>query len=485
MDSATASPTRHNCRMQADNGYTRLPPDLYAAVVPEAVRHPASLAWNEALAEELGIGGWAVDETARARIFSGSELPPESKPVALAYAGHQFGCFVPQLGDGRAALLAELVDDAGVLRDIQLKGSGRTPYSRGGDGRSWLGPVVREYLVSEAMHRLGVPTTRSLAAVATGEHVYRETRLPGAVLTRVAASHLRVGTFEYLAARQQTDALKVLADYAIERHYPEASNADDPYAAFFAAVAWRQAELVARWMAVGFIHGVMNTDNTSIAGETIDYGPCAFMDEFRHDKVFSSIDRHGRYAYARQAPIAQWNLARLAECLLHVTDSQSALEATLSAFPARYRESYRDLMRRKLGLPGREPGDAELIDAWLGHLEARNLDYTLSFRDLATRVEAAGEPRFGDIERRWRERVVGRGCEAFAIAAAMNAVNPLFIPRNHRIEQAIGRAVDGDMSVFRQLQTVLARPFDEHPELMHYADAPAPEERVTRTFCGT
>lgn len=471
--------------MSLETNYTRLPPDMYAAVVPEPVSGPTLIAWNDALAVELGVAGWAADEAARAAIFSGSELPPESKPVALAYAGHQFGFFVPQLGDGRAALLGEVVDRDGVLRDIQLKGSGRTPYSRGGDGRSWLGPVVREYLVSEAMHRLGVPTTRALAAVATGDYVYREDRLPGAVFTRVAASHLRVGTFEYLAARRQTDALKALADYAIERHYPEARDSDDPYAAFFEAVALRQAELVAKWVAVGFIHGVMNTDNTSIAGETIDYGPCAFMDEFRRDKVFSSIDHHGRYAYANQPPIAQWNLARLAECLLHLTDAQAALEATLSAFPERYNERYRALMRRKLGLAGEEPGDAALIDAWLEHLEDRALDYTLSFRELATLVKPGGEARFGEVERQWRERAAGRGEAAEEIAAAMNAVNPLFVPRNHRIEQAIQAAVKGDMTVFRELETVLAQPFDNHPELAHYADAPEPEERVARTFCGT
>ncbi len=458
---------------------------MYAAVVPEAARHPVLLAWNDALAEELGIGGWADDDDARARIFSGSKLPPDSKPVALAYAGHQFGYFVPQLGDGRAALLGEVVDASGTLRDIQLKGSGRTPYSRGGDGRSWLGPVIREYLVSEAMHRLGVPTTRALAAVATGEHVYREERLPGAVFTRVAASHMRVGTFEFLAARKQTDALEVLADYAIDRHYPEARAADDPYAAFFDVVTSRQAELVARWMAVGFIHGVMNTDNTSIAGETIDYGPCAFMDEFRHDKVFSSIDHHGRYAYGNQPAIAQWNLARLAECLLQVSDSQAAFETALSAFPERYNERYRRLMRRKLGLSGNEPGDAGLIDAWLGHLEDNALDYTLSFRKLATRVSSNDDAHFGDVERQWRERAVGRGATPEEIAASMNAVNPLFIPRNHRIEQAIQDAVDGDMRVFRELQTVLAQPFDDHRELAHYADAPQPEERVFQTFCGT
>jgi uncharacterized protein YdiU (UPF0061 family) len=470
--------------MNLENSYSRLPANMYAAVAPEPARRPALLAWNEDLADELGLRHLGLDRDACARIFSGGPLPAELEPVALAYAGHQFGVFVPQLGDGRAALLGEAVDRSGRRRDIQLKGSGRTPFSRGGDGRSWLGPVIREYLVSEAMHALGVPTTRALAAVATGERVYREDVLPGAVFTRVAASHLRVGTFEYLAARQDETGLEALADYAIDRHYPDARDADDRHAAFFDAVAARQADLVARWMALGFIHGVMNTDNTSIAGETLDYGPCAFMDEFRYGRVFSSIDHQGRYAYANQPVIAQWNLARLAECLLVICDSKAAFETTLSAFPERYNETYRGLMRQKLGLADERQGDDQLIDAWLEHLEKNELDYTLSFRDLAARIDADDEPRFGDVEVQWRRRVLD-GREPGDIVASMNAVNPLFIPRNHRIEQAIADAVDGDLTVFGDLLSVLSRPFDEQPELSQYAEAPMPAERVTRTFCGT
>ena len=352
-----------------------------------------------------------------------------------------------------------------------------------------LGPVIREYVVSEAMHHLGVPTTRALAAVATGQRVYREVPLPGAVFTRVAASHLRIGTFEYLAARRDVAALRTLTDYAIARHYPAATDAEEPYVAFFGAVAERQAELVARWMAVGFIHGVMNTDNTSIAGETLDYGPCAFMDEFRYGKVFSSIDRHGRYAYGNQPAIAQWNLARLAETLLRAADSATRLrqrfEDVLADFMPRYDETWRAQMRLKLGLTDEEPGDDALIGQWLRHLEENTLDYTLSFRDLARRLAAQGEPRFGDFEEAWRRRVLGRGREADEIAAAMNAVNPLFIPRNHRVEQAIERAIDGELDVFRDLGTVLKAPFDEQPTLARYAEPPEQDERVTQTFCGT
>ncbi len=471
--------------MHLDNSYARLPAGFHAAIVPEQAENPGLLAWNEPLAVELGVAHLCADEAECARIFSGGPLPPEFEPIALAYAGHQFGVFVPRLGDGRAALLGEVVGHSGKRYDIQLKGSGRTPFSRGGDGLSWLGPVIREHLVSEAMHSLGVPTTRALAAVATGRQVYRETALPGAVFTRVAASHLRIGTFEYLAHRGDRDALATLADYAIERHYPEAREAGEPYVAFFRAVAKRQAELVAHWMALGFIHGVMNTDNTSIAGETLDYGPCAFMDEFRFDKVFSSIDHHGRYAYGNQPRIAQWNLARLAECLLVICDSKAAFEEALDEFPEQYGDAYLGRMRAKLGLADDRPGDGELIAAWLRHLEDEDLDYTLSFRELATRAGAGDDPRFGVVEESWRERVLAGGRTPGDIEAAMNAVNPLIIPRNHRIEQAIERAVDGDYGMFRELATVLAKPFDEQPAFAHFSQAPEPEERVTRTFCGT
>ena len=471
--------------MNFDNSYARLPKDFHAAVKTDAVAAPSMLAWNQALASELGLDSLGNDERELAEIFSGAVQPPGVQPIAMAYAGHQFGHFSPQLGDGRAALLGEIVTDAGTRYDIQLKGSGRTPFSRGGDGKSWLGPVLREYILSEAMHHLGIPTTRALAAVASGEMVRRESALPGAVFTRVASSHLRVGTFEYFAARGNVDALKILADYAIERLFSEVKDDVSPYVGFFRNVAERQAGLVAHWMSVGFIHGVMNTDNTAISGETIDYGPAAYMDEFRYNKVFSSIDEHGRYAYANQAPIAQWNLARLAETLLPLGAAKSELEAILLEFPTLYESFYLDLMRPKLGLQEAEDGDAKLIDDWLNYLQDKELDYTLSFRELATRIDAEDTSSFGDFELRWRQRIGKQEKGSAELAALMNSVNPLFIPRNHRVEQAIQEAVAGDLTTFEDLNTVLARPFAEQPEFAHYAEAPKQQERVTRTFCGT
>jgi len=468
-----------------DNSYARLPEDFHAVVEPDAVAAPSILAWNQALAVELGLDSLADDERQLARIFGGSVRLSGVQPIAMAYAGHQFGYFSPQLGDGRAALLGEIVTDAGKRYDIQLKGSGRTPYSRGGDGKSWLGPVLREYILSEAMHHLGIPTTRALAAVASGETVYRESEMPGAVFTRVASSHLRVGTFEYFSARGNVDALRTLADYAIDRHYPGAKSDEVPYVGFFRYVADRQAELVARWMSVGFIHGVMNTDNSTISGETIDYGPAAYMDEFRFNKVFSSIDQHGRYAYANQTPIAQWNLARFAETLLLLGAAKSELETILAEFPAQYESFYLDLMRPKLGLRDEKDGDAELIGDWLNHLQEKELDYTLSFRELATRIDACDTSRFGEFESRWRHRVGKQEQESEELVALMNSVNPLFIPRNHRVEQAIQKAVAGDLTIFEDLNAVLARPYVEQPEFAHYAEAPERHERVTHTFCGT
>jgi uncharacterized protein YdiU (UPF0061 family) len=471
-----------------DNSYARLPDNFHAIVEPDPVAAPSVLAWNQELAVELGLDSLADDETDLARIFSGSVRPSGVQAIAMAYAGHQFGYFSPQLGDGRAALLGEVVSDAGNRRDIQLKGSGRTLYSRGGDGKSWLGPVLREYILSEAMYHLGIPTTRALAAVATGDTVHRDSAKPGAVFTRVASSHLRVGTFEFFAARQDVESLTTLANYAIDRHYPDAKTDDEPLVAFFRCVAERQAELVAHWMAVGFIHGVMNTDNTTISGETIDYGPAAYMDEFRHRKVFSSIDQQGRYAYANQAPIAQWNLARLAESLLVLGATKSELEAVLAEFPANYERSYLNLMRPKLGLRDAKDGDDELIREWLDHLDRNELDYTLSFRQLAKRIDADDandELGFGEFESRWRQRIDQQEARPAELAKLMNSVNPLFIPRNHRVEQAINQAVDGDLGVFEDLNTVLARPFDEQPEFARYAEAPEQHERVARTFCGT
>ena len=471
--------------MNLDSSYARLPENFHAIVEPDCVAAPSVLAWNQELAVELGIESLADDEQELARIFSGSVRPSGVEAIAMAYAGHQFGYFAPQLGDGRAALLGEVVTDIGNRFDIQLKGSGRTRYSRGGDGKSWLGPVLREYILSEAMHHLGIPTTRALAAVATGETVYRESAKPGAVFTRVASSHLRVGTFEYFAARSDIDSLSTLVDYAIDRHYSNEKTEEEPLLGFFRRTAERQAKLVAHWMSVGFIHGVMNTDNTAIAGETIDYGPAAYMDEFRSDKVFSSIDRQGRYAYANQAPIAQWNLARLAETLLVMGAAKAELEAILVEFSSHYERFYLDLMRPKLGLFDVQEGDHELVNSWLEHLQDNELDYTLSFRTLAECVDSSDETRFGEFELRWRQRIGQQKNTPAEIAKLMNSVNPLFIPRNHRVEQAINQAVTGDLTIFEELNTVLSQPYLEQPKLAHYAEAPEPHERVAQTFCGT
>jgi uncharacterized protein YdiU (UPF0061 family) len=474
---------RSRTRLQA--GYARLPARFYSRVRPASVPRPALLAWNVELAAELGLDVEADDDAGIARVFGGNELPAGAEPIALAYAGHQFGQFVPQLGDGRAVLLGEAIDRDGRRRDIQLKGSGRTPYSRSGDGKSALGPVIREYLVSEWMHALGVPTTRALAGVASGEQVLRETVLPGGVFTRVAASHVRIGTFEYFAARGDLEGMRTLADYAIDRHYPEAREGPAPYREFFRRVLERQASLVAHWMDVGFIHGVMNTDNTAVSGETLDYGPCAFMDEFRFDKVFSSIDRQGRYAYDQQGPIAHWNLARLADCLLPLDDDREAWQAELSRFPELFETAWLGRMGRKLGLGTREEQDYALIGEWLAHLERHGLDYTLSFRRLAGRAEATDAPEYGEFELRWKRRIECEPGPPGAIRARMNAVNPLYIPRNHQVERAIRAAVDGDLSVFRELLEVSRRPFEEQPRFSRYAEPPAPEERVAETFCGT
>ncbi len=472
--------------MNFDNTYARLPEHFFARVEPEIAPGPKLLAWNTELAEELGLNGLAGSEERLAQIFSGNELPDGAEPIALAYAGHQFGHFVPQLGDGRAVLLGEVIKRSNGQRfDLQLKGSGQTPFSRRGDGKSSLGPVIREYVLSEAMYRMGVPTTRALAAVQTGESVYRDTIMPGGVLTRVASSHLRIGTFEYFAARQDLDALRTLADYAIERHYPEVKEASHPLVAFFGKVVEAQAALVAHWMDIGFIHGVMNTDNCSISGETIDYGPCAFMDEFDNNKVFSSIDQNGRYAYGQQASIAQWNLARLAECLLQLGDAQSLFEAEFARYHALFENHYLQRMRRKLGLTSEEPGDRKLINEWLQHLQDHELDYTLSFRRLAARLGSNEPNEFGEFETLWKQRIASQPETPSSIRQQMDAVNPLFIPRNHQVERAIQAAIIGDLSVFHDLNQVLQKPFDEQPEFSQYAEPPQPAERVARTFCGT
>lgn len=470
--------------MRFDNSYALLPERFFARAEAAPVSAPELLAWNSELAEYLGLG--ELTEERLAPLFSGNERLPGSEPIALAYAGHQFGAFVPQLGDGRALLLGELISPIDGRRfDVQLKGSGRTPFSRNGDGKSSLGPVIREYLVSEAMHRLGVPTTRALAAVSSGERVLRDGYEPGGVLTRVAASHIRIGTFAYFAARSDNEALKQLCEHASARHYPETLTADRPVLAFFAQVVEAQARLVAHWLSLGFIHGVMNTDNSSISGETLDYGPCAFMDEFDINKVFSSIDRRGRYAFGQQAAITQWNLARLAECLMPLDGDKEEYQALLEAFQPQFEQPFFALMRSKLGLSQLEAEDSSVVTDWFQTLQEAQLDYTQSYHHLAALLDEPESKRFGDFGVRWRKRVQEQPGGAARARELMAASNPLYIPRNHQIERAIAAAFTGDFSLFNELRLLLSEPFREQEGMAAYAEPPRPEERVQMTFCGT
>ena len=469
-----------------DNSYARLPARFYTKQPPVPVSAPALIKLNRGLAERLGLDPAALEAPELVAALAGNGVLQGADPLAMAYAGHQFGGWNPQLGDGRALLLGEVVAPDGTRFDIQLKGSGQTPYSRMGDGRAPLGPVLREYIVSEAMAALGVPTTRSLAAVATGEAVVRERVDPGAVLTRVAASHIRVGTFQYFAAREDTEALRLLADHVIARHYPEAAGVEDQYLALLDGVVGRQAALIARWMSLGFIHGVMNTDNMTVSGETIDYGPCAFMDAYHPAKVFSSIDQHGRYAYGNQPRIGQWNLACLAQALLELLrgEAEAQIEAAqrvIDTYPFRFQNAWLREMRAKLGIAGEESGDADLINGLLDAMAEAGADYTLTFRGLA---DGAGRAQFRDPERfdRWVKEWEARGG---AVSDLLATRNPLYIPRNHLVEAAIAAALDGDFSVFDDLVEVLNAPFDVQPDRDDYAKPPTPEEVVHRTFCGT
>jgi serine/tyrosine/threonine adenylyltransferase len=484
------------------SSYAALPERFFARVAPTPVGAPRVIKINCMLGEELELGLAGLNAAALAELFSGNAMPKGAAPIAMAYAGHQFGQFVPQLGDGRAILLGEARDHSGLRLDIQLKGCGRTPFSRSGDGRAALGPVLREYLVSEAMHALGIPATRALAAVATGESVKREAMLPGAILTRVAASHVRVGTFEYFAARGDIAAVRILADYCVERHYPGAAQADNPYLALLANVIEAQASLIASWMHVGFIHGVMNTDNMAVSGETIDFGPCAFMDTFDQAAVFSSIDLQGRYAYGNQPHAAAWNLARFAETLLPLIDADSkrAVELatmSLAAFSTHFKNRWLLGLRRKLGLSTRQDGDQALAEELLQSMQRNHADFTLTFRALC---EAAAEEKADSRVRelfdsaheydawaqRWRARMVLEDWHPTARAAAMRLANPAYIPRNHRIEQIIAAAVEqGDFSPFEELASALSQPYLTQAPLGRYAEAPLPTERVLQTFCGT
>ncbi|WP_437497498.1 protein adenylyltransferase SelO [Sorangium sp. So ce1099] len=485
-----------------DNTYARLPDRFHARVSPARVREPRVVKVNRALAELLGLDADRLASAEGAQVLAGNALPEGAESIALAYAGHQFGSFVSQLGDGRAILLGEVVGKDGKRRDIQLKGAGRTPFSRGGDGRAALGPVLREYVVSEAMAALGVPTTRALAAVTTGEPVYREEVLPGAVLTRVAASHIRVGTFQFFAARGDREALATLASYALARHYPDAVGSGNDALALLDHVLEAQANLVARWLGVGFVHGVMNTDNTSISGETIDYGPCAFLDEYDPEKKFSSIDRGGRYAFGNQPGIAQWNMARLAEALLPLLadDEKEAVRVAterVQSFTGLFVEAHERVLRAKLGLVREEDEDLALAADLLDRLASNHVDYTVFFRGLcASAADPAADAQvaslfaepgaFREWAEAWRRRLAKEDVAPEARASAMRGVNPAFIPRNHRIEELIQAAVlRDDFGPFETLVQVLSRPYDDQPELAHLSEPPQPEERVQYTFCGT
>ena len=463
-----------------DNSYARLPEGFFARLNPTPVPDPRLIALNRPLADRLGLPADWLAGPEGLSVLAGNARAPGSDPIAMAYAGHQFGGFVPQLGDGRALLLGEVVAPDGARFDIQLKGSGPTPFSRRGDGRAWLGPVLREYLVSEFMAAAGVPTTRALAAVATGDTVWRETARPGAVLTRVAASHIRVGTFEYFAVRGDIPRLRALTDHVIARHHP---GAEGPLALLDAVIA-AQAATIARWMALGFVHGVMNTDNMAVSGETIDYGPCAFIDGFNPDAVFSSIDAQGRYRWSEQPQIAVWNLAQLASCLIPLMgEEEAAITAatrSVHAFPALYQAEWLARFGEKLGIAA-EPRDRALIERLLAIMAEQRADFTRVFAGLgqgaAARDEFADPAPFDAWARDWQ----ARGPEPARMARA----NPRRIPRNHRIEQAIEAAVGGDLAPFARLLEAVSHPFEERPEWDDLARAPLPAERVHRTFCGT
>ncbi len=497
-------------KIQFDNSYARLPEDFYSQTNPTPVEKPELIKFNTKLAEELGLTGINPDGLDALQVFAGNEIAQGSEPISMAYAGHQFGGFSPRLGDGRAVLLGEVIAPDNTRYDFQLKGSGHTPWSRGGDGRSALGPVLREYLVSEAMAKLGVPTTRALAAVTTGEEVARNTLVPGGILTRLSKGFVRVGTFQYFSSQGNQEAIKQLADYEIDRHYPEAKQSDNQYVAFFESVVDAQAKLIAKWMSLGFIHGVMNTDNMSIAGETIDYGPCAFMDEFSHNRLYSSIDHQARYAYGNQPKIGQWNLVRLAETLLplfinkeidetrEATDEEAQAvvkiaENILSYYSVLYHQYWLENMRKKLGLSEEQEGDKELVNDLLNIMESNHADFTLTFFYLSQigKLEQArslflNPKNIDEWVARWQKRLQKETSNEESFSSIMQAVNPAYIPRNHQIEAAIRAAEDhNDFSVFHALHEVLEKPFELQAGKEAYMLPPEPEEVVHQTFCGT
>lgn len=477
-----------------DNSYARLPDSFYARLNPVAVRAPQMVMLNHALAESVGLNISALSAAESALLFSGNVLPDGAQPIAQAYASHQFGHFT-MLGDGRAILLGEHLTPAGDRFDIQLKGSGQTQFSRRGDGRAALAPMLREYIISEAMHAFNIPTTRSLAVVTTGESVMRETMLPGAILTRVAASHIRVGTFEYVAGMQDKEGIRALADYAIRRHYPDLIEAGNPYLAFLNKVIDRQAALVAKWLLVGFIHGVMNTDNMTISGETIDYGPCAFMDAYDPNTVFSSIDHHGRYSYSSQSRAAQWNLARFAETLLPLLHSEpkealSLAEEAIHAFPDIFQAYWLSVMRKKLGLFTEEAEDDQLIETLLTWMQQHQADYTNSFRSLAAEAlpedDVFRHAAFVEWHACWQARLLRQSESKQSAFRLMQENNPALHPSNHQIEKVLAAASGyGDFSPIQQLLAALTQPYTDAPEYRDYRTPPTPSERVQQKFCGT
>lgn len=479
-----------------DNSYIRLPEILYARQLPIPVTAPETILYNLSLGTSLGLSADLANPD-RARCFSGNLLPSGADPIAQAYAGHQFGHFT-MLGDGRALLLGEQVTPTGERFDIQLKGAGRTPFSRRGDGRAALSPMLREYIVSEAMHALGIPTTRSLAVISTGENVWRETALPGAILTRVAASHIRVGTFQYLAAADEHEALRLLADHAIARHYPEAAEDSTPYLTFFRAVLLRQAALVTKWLLVGFVHGVMNTDNVSICGETIDYGPCAFLDTYDPDAVFSSIDHNGRYAYGNQPSVMQWNLTRFAEALLPLFDdreeqAREMASDALAAFPDAFRHAWTSGMAAKLGLESVEDGDLELSQDLLALMREHRADYTATLRGLSEETTPETphgtpffrEPGFLAWRDRWEARLARQSGPIANARKRMRALNPAVIPRNRRVEEALEAAAARNLAPLERLLSALSQPYENLPEYADLAEPPTPWPTPYKTFCGT
>lgn len=492
--------TDHDPQFNFDNTYARELEGFYAPWEGEKAPDPKIIVFNNALAEDIGLDAGSLNTDHGAAILSGTTVPKGASPLAQTYAGHQFGGFSKQLGDGRALLLGEVLDKQGQRFDLHLKGSGRTPFSRGGDGKAVLGPVLREYLMGEAMHALSIPTTRALAAVTTGEDIVRDGLKPGAVLARIASSHLRVGTFQFFAARKEWDKVKQLADYAIARHYPELVAADDKYQLFLLAVAERQAQLVAAWLNVGFVHGVMNTDNMTISGETIDYGPCAFVDTYDSKAVFSSIDRGGRYAFGNQPVIAQWNLARLAETLLPLIDPDDQDNAirlatnVINGFMDRYTDIWTSGMRAKIGLVSTEDGDAGLVNDLFTAMDGQNVDYTRVFRRMAD--AAAGDDKgllelFDNAENitrwlvTWQDRLLRDPQDPVVRAQVMNTINPIYIPRNHNVEAALSAAEHGNMMLFDKLLEVMSDPFTKRDGLEIF-EGPAPDDfGPYQTFCGT